>query len=266
MTIIRLENVSKTYRQGGLWGKKREVRAVDGISLNIAPGQCLAVVGPSGSGKSTLGRLALGLERPDSGTVLYKGKALTSLRGEEKRAARRNVQVVFQNSQGAVNPRFTAKDIIGEPLTNFEQLRGRKLSERVAGLLEKVGLSESDMEKLPHQFSGGELQRICLARALAPEPELVVLDEAVSSLDMLNQARVLELIAGIKKDTGTAFLFISHDLRVVCEVADSLAVIDRGKLAGYADDMDAFADTPAGCGAAFTELVGSVLPSEPAGG
>lgn len=258
MNIVELIAVGKTYRQGGAWTGRRVVRAVDNVSLSIRAGRCLALVGPSGSGKSTLGRLVLGLEKPDSGQVLYKGKPLAGLRGAEKRQARRNIQVVFQNSQGAVNPRFIAKDIVGEPLVNFDKLTGDALRGRVAELLEMVGLDPGDMDKYPHQFSGGELQRICLARALAPSPELVVLDEAVSSLDMLNQSLVLEVLARIGKDSGAAFLFITHDLRVVCQAADAVAVMERGRLAGYSDSLDGLA------GEAFLTLARSVLPARPA--
>lgn len=263
MRLMELRNVIKTYRQGGIAGRRRVVRAVDGVCLDIDAGRCLALVGHSGSGKSTLGRLALGLERPDSGDVLYKGRPWSSLHGEERIAARRNVQVVFQNSHDAVNPRFTAADIVGEPLRNFDRLRGVALERRVAELLESVGLDASDMRKLPHQFSGGELQRVCLARALAPKPEFIVLDESVSSLDMLNQSRILSLVADLRERSGAAFLFISHDLRGVCKVADSLAVMDGGRLVEYHPDVD-FLDDFHRCGPALAGLAQAVLPAEPA--
>ena len=260
MNLIELVDVVKTYRQGGAWEKRRRVRAVDGVSLSVEAGKCLALVGASGSGKSTLGRLVLGLESPDAGRVLYKGRAIRELSGRERREARRNIQVVFQNSHGAVNPRFSARSVIGEPLGNFDGLRGKALTERVGELLALVGLDPADMHKLPHQFSGGELQRICLARALAPNPELVVLDEAVSSLDMVNQSRVLHLVGRVGRETGTAFLFISHDLRAVCAVADAIAVMEAGKLAGPVHGFG----VKEGCVApAFRILAESVLPALP---
>ncbi|MCD8349057.1 MAG: dipeptide/oligopeptide/nickel ABC transporter ATP-binding protein [Planctomycetaceae bacterium] len=263
MSIVSVSNVSKVYRQAGLWHRGRTVRAVDGVSLDIAEGQCLALVGASGSGKSTLGRIVLGLERPDGGSVSYRGRDLWSLSGDEAARARRDVQVVFQNSHGAVNPRFSACDIVGEPLMNFDSLRGRALRDRVADLLAQVGVDPSEMDKLPHQFSGGELQRICLARALAPKPGLIVLDEAVSSLDMLNQARILRLLETVKRETGTAYLFISHDLRVVCRLADSLAVMEAGTLAARLDDIASLQPNDAASIPALRKLADALLPAEP---
>ncbi|MCD8140085.1 MAG: ATP-binding cassette domain-containing protein [Planctomycetaceae bacterium] len=266
MSIVTLSNVSKIYRQGGLWRRGRTVRAVDGVNLDITAGRCLALVGASGSGKSTLGRIILGLERPDGGAVAYRGRDLWTLSGDDAARARRDVQVVFQNSHGAVNPRCSACDIVGEPLRNFDRLRGPALRDRVAELLERVGVDPGEMDKLPHQFSGGELQRICLARALAPRPGLIVLDEAVSSLDMLNQARILHLLETVKRETGTAYLFISHDLRVVCRLADSLAVMEAGKLAARVDDVASLQPGGLGCIPALRKLADALLPAEPAAG
>lgn len=237
MTLIRLNGVSKTYKQGGLWSSRRQVHALRDVSLSIEPGQCLAVVGASGSGKSTLGRLVLGLELPDAGDVAYKGVALSRLDADQKIQMRRNVQVVFQNSYGAVDPRFNAREIVAEPLRNYGGLKGAALTGRVVELLESVGLSSIALEKLPHQFSGGELQRICIARALALSPELVVLDEAVSSLDVLNQSRILDLLVRIRQNTKTAFLFITHDLRIVGKMADAVAIMEAGCLAFYSDNI-----------------------------
>ena len=266
MALLSLCDLSKSYRQGGAWGSKKEIRAVSGVSLELEAGRCLAVVGPSGSGKSTLGRMALGLERPDAGAVLYKGEPLVSLGGERARQARRNMQVVFQNSHGAGNPRFTVKDIIGEPLRNFRALRGKSLEDAAAASLSLVGLEADMLSKLPHQLSGGELQRVCIARAFAPNPELVVLDEAVSSLDMLNQSLILDLLTLIKEEKATALLFISHDLRVVGKIADAVAVMEDGRLAAYAPDI---ADPAVLAGLleapAMRDLVSAVPPPMPIG-
>lgn len=264
MSLLELRKVSKTYRQGEMWRRGRLVRAVDGVSLTVEAGRCLAVVGASGSGKSTLGRMALGLEKPDSGTMFYRGEDFWQLRDEAVRTARRGIQVVFQNSHGAVNPRFSAYDIIGEPLRNFDGLRGAVLRDRVGELLERVGITPGDMDKRPHQFSGGELQRICLARALAPRPGLIVLDEAVSSLDMVSQSRILRLLAEVKRETGTAYLFISQDLRVVCRVADSLAIMDGGRLAGSVEDLARVGLDEAATIPALRHLADAALPEEPA--
>ena len=260
MNVIEVRNVVKTYTRGGLFGRRKPVRAVAGVSLAVRAGSCLALVGRSGSGKSTLGRLVLGLERPDSGEVLYRGRPFHALRGAERLAARRNVQAVFQNSHGAVNPRFTARDIIAEPLENFANAGRSAITARVAGLLVDVGMDPGDMDKLPHQFSGGELQRVCLARALAPEPGLIVLDEAVSSLDMLNQGRVLEVLSRIRRERGTAFLFITHDMRLVAHCADALALMEDGAVHCLIDDLDAAIDFPDGLPPLYGELLRAVPP------
>lgn len=264
MPLVSLCEVRKTYRRGGMFGRGTETPAVAGVSLELERGRCLAIVGPSGSGKSTLSRLVLGLERPDRGSVLYKGEVLHSLRGDKARDARRNIQVVFQNSHGAVNPRFTVKDILAEPLRNFLNLRDRELTDAARDLLASVGLSSEMLEKLPHQCSGGELQRVCIARALAPEPEVIVLDEAVSSLDMLSQSLVLDLLMRIREESGTAFLFISHDLRVVRAIADGIAVMREGQLAAYAPDIaDPEEAARLFATPAMRELADAVLPKSP---
>ena len=261
MALVSICEAGKTYRRGGMFGSKTEVTAVSNVSLELERGRCLAVVGPSGSGKSTLGRLVLGLERPDCGKVLYKGDPL---RGDKAREARRNIQVVFQNSHGAVNPRFTVRDILAEPLRNFRNLRGSELTDAACDLLAAVGLGPDMLTKLPYQCSGGELQRGCIARALAPEPEIIVLDEAVSSLDMLSQSLVLDLLMRIREESGTAFLFISHDLRVVRAIADGIAVMDHGKLAGYAPDVaDPEEAERLFAAPAMRELAEAVLPEAP---
>ncbi len=258
--LLEVRNVRKHYRRGGLFGRRDGVDAVAGVSFRLEAGRCLALAGPSGSGKSTLARMVLGLEMPDAGEVLFRGQPVAARTGRD---ARRAVQAVFQNSLGAVNPRFSAKDIIAEPLRNFFDLRGTALTARVGDLMAEVGLDPGSMEKYPHQFSGGELQRICIARALAPGPDLLVLDEAVSSLDMLNQARILDLLARVRRDRATAYLFITHDMRVVAAVADSLAVMDRGRICHYADDLGAALADPAHGDAGQSDLYRELLHAVP---
>ncbi|MDO4785579.1 MAG: ATP-binding cassette domain-containing protein, partial [Fretibacterium sp.] len=174
---------------------------------------------------------ALGLERPDKGTVRFLGEDIASGTPERYAEFRRGVQVVFQNVQNSLNPRMTAGEIVGEPMRNFFGLSKKEAVERSRPLLEQVGLKAADADKHPAQFSGGELQRVCIARALAPNPRVVVFDEAVSSLDMLVQARVLKLIERIRDEQGLAFLFISHDLRVVAGLCREVALMADGVIA-----------------------------------
>jgi nickel transport system ATP-binding protein len=263
MPIIELRNIHKSYQRGGLWANRQRLEVIKGVDLSIEPGQCLGLLGRSGSGKSTLGRIVLGLESPDKGEVWYQGAFLKDLKGDAWREYRRNVQVVFQNSLGSVNPRFTAGQIISEPLRNFEALSTHKLRKRVEELLKMVGLSEMDADKFPHQFSGGELQRVCIARAISLNPRLIILDEAVSSLDMLVQAKIIQLLTRLQGEIGTAYLFISHDIRVLLKVAHQLLVMHDGRIVDKlnADTSDVGKHDlrhPA-----FMELIRSILPSMP---
>lgn len=263
MNLIELKEVIKEYRQGGFLGGKRKIQVLTGVNLAVAPGQCLGLLGASGCGKSTTGRLVLGLERPDRGQVLYKGQNLKKMNFNEKQHWRRNCQVVFQNSHGAVNPGHQAWDIVTEALTNFEPAKKSELKERAAVLLQRVGLSPDDLHKLPHQFSGGELQRLCIARALALNPEFILLDEAVSSLDMLTQNRVLDLLAQLKEESGVAYIFISHDLRVLLKICDSLAIMGQGRITSYIANLADLEKPGAVDDPTLKALAGAVLGAEP---
>lgn len=261
--IVEVREVFKNYRQGGVFGRSRKIEVLKNINLDLEEGECLGLLGSSGSGKSTLGRLVLGLESPDSGTIAYQGRDLKSLAKDERCQWRREVQVVFQNSHGAVNPRFSASRVIGEPLSNFEKLSGNGLRRRVGELMERVGLFGRDQDKLPHQFSGGELQRICIARALASAPRLVVLDEAVSSLDMNSQGLVLDLLDEARRESGASFLFISHDIRVIFKMADKLAVMNDGRVTFQTSDLDHLGQAEEVCDPTLINLARAILPSGP---
>ena len=261
MSVLSVENVRKSYRQGGVFAGGKPVEVLKGVSFELARGECLGLVGRSGCGKSTLGRLALGLERPDSGAVRFKGRDVREIKGKDWRYFRRNVQVVFQNFIGAVNPRLSAGDIVAEPLRNFEALDGKRLTARVAELLEMVGLSAADARKRPAAFSGGQLQRVCIARAMALGPEVLVLDEAVSSLDMLVQAQVMELLARLGRERGTSCLFISHDLRVVARLCSRVAVMKGGVIVEQAACVEGGIGLR---GDGFAELSEAILPARPA--
>lgn len=261
MSLLQLQNICKSYQSGRGFGSSQRNQVLGGVNLNIEPGSCMGLLGRSGSGKSTLGRIALGLETPDAGTVFYKGKNIALLKKEEFRNFRRNVQVVFQNSLGSVNGRFRAFDIVAEPLRNFEALTQRQLTENVDQLLRQVGLNPADAGKYPHQFSGGELQRVCIARAIALNPELIVLDEALSSLDMLIQVRIIALLQELQQRLKIAFLFISHDLRVVLRMADRIAIMQTGRIVEHVKDKK---EINQHLHPALDGLVKAILPPLPA--
>lgn len=260
--IIQCEQISRRYRRGSFFRKGEPVDAVVEASLAIEAGSVLGLIGPSGSGKSTLSRMVLGLEKPDRGCVRFHGRDLSGFTSEDWRGFRREVQAVFQNAHGSINPRFTAGEAIAEPLRNFERLGKGELEDRIVELLGMVGLVPEDRHKLPHQFSGGQLQRICIARALALKPSLIVLDEAVSSLDMITQARILELLKAIQRETGVAYLLITHDVRLVGGFCDRVAVMDEARIQAWFDQPRSMAgsDHPT-----VRRLFSSILPPLPKG-
>ncbi len=260
MNLLELSGVTKTYRQGGVFGGKGRHLVLDRVSLGLRQGECLGLLGRSGSGKSTLGRIALGLEAPDAGEVRFLGRPVLARTLRGSGFARKDLQVVFQNSLGSVNPRLTAGDIVAEPLDNFERPAPAVRRTRVAELLEMVGLYPADAAKYPHQFSGGQLQRVCIARALAPRPKVVVLDEAVSSLDMLVQSKILDLLAELRRETGASYLFISHDVRVVLRLCDRVAVLHQGAMVESPAGVERIGDFTH---PAFLALVDSLLPAAP---
>jgi len=208
----------------------RGVVAVDGVSLEVRPGRTLALVGESGCGKTTLGRLLVGLDRPDTGVVRYGDRPLSGMSRPEMRAFRRAVQIVFQDPYGSLNPRLTAGAALREVLEVHGIARGPSARSAVAELLERVGLDAGAAARYPHEFSGGQRQRLGIARALAVGPRILVADEPVSALDVSVQARILGLLGDLRRDLGLGFLFISHDLAVVRQVADEVAVMRRGRI------------------------------------
>ncbi len=214
-------------------------RAVDGLSLRLRRGSTHAIVGESGSGKTTTIRDIVGLGRPTSGRIRIAGTELTGLRGEALRQLRRKVQLVYQNPFSSLDPRQRVFDIIEEPLLNFEPLPAQERRQRVLDMLERVGLPAAVLERRPHALSGGQRQRVAIARALVLQPEVVVLDEAVSALDVTVQAQILALLAQLQQDLGLSYLFISHDLAVVRQIADTVSVLRAGKVvdAGSVEDV-----------------------------
>lgn len=238
MTILQLEQVTKCYQSGSPL-HPRTIRAVDGVSLCAEAGECLAIVGESGSGKSTLLRLAAGLEPPSEGRLLFSGKPYPKrMRGRLRRA----IQLVYQNSFDAANPRFTARQVIEEPIRYFHLTPRAERRAAVARLLQTVGLPASEMDKKVTAFSGGQLQRICIARALAAQPEVVLLDEPLSSLDVSVQAQILNLLKDLQEEYRLTYLLISHDLEMVYNLADHLAVMYFGRIVEEITDMSRFSE------------------------
>ncbi|QHI97811.1 dipeptide ABC transporter ATP-binding protein [Xylophilus rhododendri] len=231
-TLGWLESLHLDWRAGGwpLRQRPRHLRAVDDVSLSIAPGEIVGLVGESGSGKTTLGRCMIDLVTPTSGTLRVAGQDLLSARGARRRALLGRAQIVFQNPDSSLNPRKTVRDILARPLVLFGLAQGAALERRVDELLDMVRLGSHYRTRYPHQMSGGEKQRVGIARALATQPEFIVCDEAVSALDVSVQASVLNLLADLRDTLGVAYLFISHDLSVIGHIADRVAVMHRGRI------------------------------------
>jgi oligopeptide transport system ATP-binding protein len=209
----------------------RVVKAVDGVSLDIHGGETLGVVGESGCGKTTLGRALLRLVEPTSGQIVFRGIDLTRVTGGELRRLRRHLQMIFQDPYASLDPRMTVGQIIAEPLTTFAITRSREeRRERIRELMQTVGLSERFINRYPHEFSGGQQQRIGIARALAANPDFIVADEPISALDVSIQAQIINLIERLQKERALTFVFISHDLRAIRHTSDRIAVMYLGRI------------------------------------
>ncbi len=227
--LLRVTDLVKTFRSGAKTGPRR-IHAVDHVSFDIAAGSTLAIVGESGSGKTTTARIISHLERPDAGSVRLNDSEITGLRGAPLRQLRRRIQYVHQNPRSALNPRLTVAEAIGEPLRAFKIGSAREQRERVRELLDRVALPSNVFDRSSGQLSGGQAQRVGIARALALEPEVLVLDEAVSALDVSVQERILTLLEQLRDDLGLTYVFVSHDLSVVARIASDVLVMRSGKI------------------------------------
>ncbi|MFJ4453291.1 nickel import ATP-binding protein NikE [Pseudomonas sp. NPDC089392] len=259
MSLLHVQQVSHRYRTGGLLHKRGWLQVLDSLDLRLEPGQSVGLLGSSGSGKSTLARLLLGLEAPSQGQVTYAGQAVSQLRGESARAFQRTVQLVFQDAPGAFNPQRSIGWSIAEPLRHLTDLDQAARHTRAVELLEQMGLRAEHAERLPQQLSGGQLQRASIARALVISPKLVVLDEALSNLDRVLQLQLLQRLEALRRESGTAFLLITHDLSLVRYFCQRVVVLDAGRIVeDRAVNGDLSFDHPVG-----QQLQAAVLPERP---
>ena len=233
--LLSVRDLSVTFRvrpRGSPpWTRARPLQAVRGVSFDLAPAETLGIVGESGSGKSSLARALIGTVPATQGQALWRGEDLLAMSAEERRPLRRDIQMIFQNPLGALDPRMTAGEIIAESLTTHERRLPRpEVRSRVAAMLEQVGLLPEHINRYPHEFSGGQCQRINVARALIVQPKLVICDEPVSALDVSVQAQIVNLLQDLKRDLELALIFISHDLSVVKHISDRIMVFYLGRV------------------------------------
>ena len=245
--ILSIRDLTKHFHVGGGFLRRNAgtVKAVDGVSFDVRRGETLGIVGESGCGKSTLARTLLRLETPNAGTVTFEGQDIFSPEALASRSLRRRIQVVFQDPFAALSPRMTIFDVLTEPLRiHRDVLPERDWPQRVHDLLARVGLRPEFATRFPHEFSGGQLQRIGIARALVLEPELIILDEPVSALDVSIQAQVVNLLEEVQQEFGVAYICISHDLSIIRHISDRIAVMYLGEIVEIGDCDDVY-DTPA---------------------
>ncbi|TKV30014.1 ABC transporter ATP-binding protein [Arthrobacter sp. NamB2] len=254
--VIEVEDLTKVFKIRGSWGKSTDFTAVNKVSFSIARGTTTAVVGESGSGKSTVAKMVLGLEGATSGSIRFDGVDITTLGRKEMFDFRRRVQPIFQDPYGSLDPMYNIYRTIEEPLRVHGVGNAKSREKKVRELLEQVALPSSMMQRFPNELSGGQRQRVAIARALALDPEVVICDEAVSALDVLVQAQILNLLADLQSELGLSYLFITHDLAVVRQIADHVAVMEKGRLVEQGTTDEVF-DNPQ---TAYTQALLAAIP------
>ncbi len=244
MSFMQIKDLNVHYPiRGGFFNTVVDhVYAVDGVSMEFEKGKTYGLVGESGSGKSTTGKAIIGLEKVTSGSIIYEGEDVTNQRRKRNSMYNRDIQMIFQDSHSAMNPRKRVQDIIAEPIRNFLNLSPQEEKKRIIELLEIVGMSEEALVKYPHEFSGGQKQRLGIARAVACNPKMIIADEPVSALDLSVQAQVLNFMKDIQTEYGLSYLFISHDLGVVRHMCDDISIMYKGRFVEAGTKADIFDD------------------------
>ncbi len=242
--LLSVENISKHYLvQKNLFSRKITINAVEDVSFTIKKKEAFGLIGESGSGKTTVASLILNLIKADKGKIFYKDLELTSLNEDIMRAMRKELQIIFQHSQGTLDPKMTVEELLTEPLFIHKIVPSAEASKEVSRLLNLVGLSENDKHKFPYQMSGGQLQRIGIARAISTKPSFIICDEPVSALDISIQGQILNLLSQLQKELDLTYLFISHNLKVVKHLCDRVAVMYKGKIVEI-NDTEKILNTP----------------------
>ena len=232
--ILEVDGITKEYKEKGFL-KKETKKVLNGLSFNIRKGECLGIVGESGSGKSTLGRIITGIEKPTKGSIKFNGEDIYK---NKNNMIKENISIVFQNYVASVNPRFTVSEIIKEPLIIKNKMKEKDIENKLIELIKAVGLKEEFLNRYPKELSGGQLQRVCIARAISTRPKFIMLDEAVSSLDVSTQVEILELLKKLKTKYELSYIFVTHDLLTITYICDSVIFFKDGKIEEKIDNID----------------------------
>lgn len=240
--MLRITELYRDYYAKDKNGKKIKVEAVKDVSITFNDNSSYCLVGESGSGKSTLAKLIMGIEKPTCGEIFYKNKCITNMSRRQLRTIRNEIQIVFQDSYSALDPRMNIYNSIAEPIRNFEKLSGKEERKKIEMLINEVELNVDSLKKLPSQLSGGQQKRVCIARAIAANPKFIVFDESVSGLDVTVRKKILDLILKLRRDTKSTYIFITHDIDVAFYMSDNIAVMKEGEIVEYAKKIKSLGD------------------------